>query len=99
MRTSLWSTKRELGWSDEEKFERSIARERRTWARDERQAKKDEIATRNLDRRRWGVAIATFAIAGLAFRFQLNLPWWNAGLITVAALVVLTMAAILSFKW
>jgi hypothetical protein len=47
-------------------------------------------------RRRHGVNIATFAIAGLAF--QLNLPWWHAGGITVAALVGLTMAAGLSFR-
>ncbi len=85
------------GWSDEEKFERSVARERRIWAREERSAKRDEIAAGDVVRRRYGVSIATFAMAGLAF--QLDLPWWNAGAITVAALVGLTMAAGLSFRW
>lgn len=85
------------GWSEEEKHERLIARERRIWAREERNAKIDEIAARNVVRRRTGVTIATFAIAALAF--QLNLPWWHAGAITVVALVGLTMAAGLAFRW
>jgi hypothetical protein len=85
------------GWSKEEKRERLIARERRMWARDERQAERDKIASGDLERRRYGVAIATGAIAGMAF--QMNLPWWNASSIAVAAYVGLTMAAGLSFKW
>lgn len=85
------------GWSKEEKHERLMVRERRIWARDEQRAKAEELAASNFVRRRHGVSIATLAIAG--FAFQLNLPWWNAGLITVAAGVGLTMAAGLSFRW
>lgn len=85
------------GWSKDEKFERTVARERRIWAREERNANRDEIVAANLMRRRTGVTFATFAIAELAF--HLNIPWWHAGLITVGAGVGLTMVAGLSFRW
>jgi hypothetical protein len=60
------------GWSKEEKFEQEMAREERRWAQEERNAKIDGIVAGDVVRRRHGVNIATFAIAGLAF--QLNLP-------------------------
>jgi hypothetical protein len=85
------------GWDREEKFERTTARERRIWARDEQNAKRDEIVAGNLLRRRTGVTLATFAIAELAF--HLNVPWWHARLITVGAGIGLTMVAGLSFRW
>ena len=85
------------GWSEGEKHERVMARQYRVWAREERQAKRDQTAAGNFERRRLGVFITTFAIAGLAF--QMNLPWWNAGLIMVGAWVGLTMAVGLSMKW
>ena len=85
------------GWSAEEKRERLIARERRIWARDEREAKRDQAAAGDVTRKRYGVIIVAFAIFYMAI--ALGLPWWEAALAGMAVAVGLTMAAGLSFKW
>lgn len=85
------------GWSKEELHERLIARERRIWAREERSVKKDEVAARDVGRKRYGVTIATMVVALLAY--QLSSSWWEAAAAAVFFYVGLTMAAGLSFRW